>query len=97
MNNPNMMIFLSYGFGFITVWFFCIRFFNEPLYSIVEVKGDVPEQDHLLDPVSPRLMTNRYRYRFYLFLFIVITEVLYILLPELLPQFLGQKVMELHF
>jgi|GEM_PF-6852034 len=93
MENADMMVALSYGFGFMTVWFFCIRFFNEPLYPIVDRQGEVLDPDYLLEPVSPRLMTNRYRYRFYLFLFIVITEGLYVLIAELLPLLLGQNDM----
>jgi hypothetical protein len=83
--------FIAYGFGFIVVFMFCVRYFNEPKYKVVDtklVKGS--DKDRLVEPVCPRFMTNRYIYRYYLILFIAFTELLYIIVANLLPDLTGK-------
>jgi len=81
----------AYGFGFIVVFLFCLHYFNEPKYKVVDtklVKGS--DKDRLVEPVCPRFMTNRYIYRYYLILFIVFSELLYIIVANLLPDLTGK-------
>lgn len=83
----NIPPFFAYGFGCLTVWFFCVQYFNAPPYPIVSTQENSHNPDNLLEPVVPRLMTHRYRYQLYLLLFIGITQFLYFLLAQLLPVF----------
>ena len=81
---------ISFLFGAFIVLLFCIRYFNEPKYPLVEMDNDnVDNPDIVLEPAFPKFMTKRYQYNLYLIIFILITETLYLLLSFYLPFFLG--------
>ncbi len=75
-------------FGFLIVLIFSINYFNEPQYSFLDDDAEQNDEDRVLEPALPRLMTNRYQYNLYLFIFILFTELLFVILANLLPQFL---------
>jgi hypothetical protein len=69
---------------------FAINYFNQPSYRFSdEEKGDANDQEDLmLDPVLPKLLTDRNEYYLYLMAFVIVTEMIYIFLIFFLPDLL---------
>lgn len=79
---------IAFVFGAFVVLTFCIRYFNEPQYPLIETdKGNTDDIATDLQQVFPKYMTDRYHYNLYLALFVIATEILYLLLCIYFPSF----------
>ncbi len=79
---------IAFVFGAFVVLIFCIRYFNEPQYPLIEIdKGNTDDIITDLQSVFPKYMTDRYHYNLYLVLFVIATEILYLLLCIYFPSF----------
>jgi hypothetical protein len=69
---------------------FAMNYFNQPSYRFAEEeKGDANDQEDLmLEPALPKLLTDRNEYYLYLIAFVIVTEMIYIFLIFFLPDLL---------
>lgn len=87
----NGITFFYFLVGFMIVFLFSIKYFNQPSYNLVDVNNaSADDQDgELLEPALPKYLTERFEYNLFLSVYVLVTELIYVLLVIFMPDLIS--------